>query len=90
MKVKRIELTGSLTPVEFPTKSGRWLVKNFSEDFVYASFKSNATEEEMVKIAPGMGQVVIENENKGVYEHVHREIYIKGTGEVEVQQLCYR
>lgn len=43
-----------------------------------------------MKIASGMGQIVVENERLGGLETFkHDTIYVTGTGEVEVQQLCF-
>ena len=90
MKIKRVTLNGTKTAITFDTKCSKWLVKNFSEDFIYAAYDQNATEAESAKIASGCGQVVIENEYLGGDAHLTDTIYVTGTGEVEVQQLCYR
>ncbi|MCQ2059786.1 MAG: hypothetical protein MJY71_08185 [Bacteroidaceae bacterium] len=73
----------------FPTKCGKWLVKNFSENDLFVSFEEDATEAESVKIAAGMGQVVVDNEYLNGEAFKHKSIYLSGNGEVEVQQLCH-
>lgn len=90
MKVKRITLNGSKTAITFDTKCSKWLIKNFSADFIYAAYDENATLEESAKIASNYGQVVLENEYLGGDAHLTDTIYVTGTGEIEVQQLCHR
>lgn len=90
MNVKRVTLDGTVTKVQFPNVCGKWLVKNFTSGDVYASFDANMTEDNAVKIASNCGQVVVDNEFHDMDIFKHNSIYIKGTGEVEVQQICYR
>lgn len=90
MKIKRLTLTGETTEVSFTTFCGDWLVKNFSDNDVYVSFDENLDEDEAVKIPSGYGQKVVDNKFLGGLDHFeHNAIYVKGTGEVEVQQLCF-
>lgn len=91
MSVKRVTLTGSdFEEVEFDKLCGRYLVKNFAEDDIYVSFDEDATEDTSVKIPAGYFQEVIANEHLGGLDaYKTSSIYIEGTGEVEVQQLCY-
>lgn len=89
MNVKRVTLYGK-TVVSFPDRSPKWLIKNFSDSEIKVSFDEYAAEEEMITIGPGMGQVIVDNENALVYNYVYDTIYIIGFGDVEVQQLCYR
>lgn len=92
MRVKNVVLDGE-TAIEFPTKCLRFMVKNFSDGDILVSFVANPQADEVVKIKAGMGQVVVDNINlnsvSDYQEFAHRTIYINGTGEVEVQQLCY-
>lgn len=91
MNVKRITLTGAKSQVAFGEISNKWLVKNLSENDVFVSFDADAAENAMIKIPKGMGQVVVDNEifenNRGFG---HTTIYLQGTGEIEVQQLCFQ
>jgi hypothetical protein len=94
MNVKRITLTGTTTKIEFDDKCGKWLVKNFTDNDIFAAFEvgenNELDESTSAKIKSNYGQVVINNERlqfNTIYET--NAIYIKGTGEVEVQQLCF-
>ncbi len=90
LSLKRITLTGAITPVTFNHKCGKWLVKNFSSADIYVSFESNLVESKAVRIASGHGQAIVINEYYDWNDDLKSNtIYIKGTGEVEVQQLCY-
>lgn len=91
IKVQRVTLSGSeFEEVEFNTICGRYLVKNFTEDDIYVSFDEDATTNTSIKIPAGYFQEVIANEYLGGLDaYKTTSIYIKGTGEVEVQQLCY-
>lgn len=90
-KVKRLQLTGSTyEEFLFDTNCGKFLVKNFSNNPIYVSFDNSVQDDEAIKIAGGSFQVVIANEYFGSGDYYRtNKIYIKGTGEVEVQQLCF-
>lgn len=90
LSLQRITLTGSIKPVTFNNICGKWLIKNFTSSDIYVSFESNLVESKAVKIASGHGQVIVINEYYSWDDNLKSNtIYIKGTGEVEVQQLCY-
>lgn len=95
LNLKRITLTGTTTKVEFKEVCGKWLVKNFTDADIYVSFEAGSdgelVEANAVKIKSNYGQIVIGNEELQ-YTNLFKTnaIYIKGTGEVEVQQLCFR
>lgn len=95
LNLKRITLTGATTKVEFKEMCGKWLVKNFTDADIYVSFEAGSNgelvEADAVKIKSNYGQIVIGNEQYD-YTNIFKTnaIYIKGTGEVEVQQLCFR
>ena len=90
--VKRVTLAGSETPVEFTGYLvSKFLVKNFSDGNVYASLETPLVENESIKIASNMYQVVFNNEDvrwNGAREF--STIYLNGTGEVEIDAICYR
>lgn len=89
-QIKRITLEGEITEVEFDNICGKYLVKNFSDDDIFVSFDEEFTEENSTKIPAGFYQVVIANEWLGGLDaYKSKSIYINGTGEVEVQQLCF-
>lgn len=89
MQVKRTILTaGQVGSVTFPTKCGKWLVKNFSDGDIFVSFDEDFNEEAAAKIAGGCAQVVVQTEFPTVVDHKRDTIYLAGAGEVEVQQLC--
>lgn len=91
IQLKRPILNGEPTAIEFKHSCEKWLVKNFTDGDIYVAFEnSSAFEESAIKIASGCGQVCFVNEHSSYSEDVSNIIYIKGTGEVEVQQLCYR
>jgi hypothetical protein len=90
LSLQRVTLTGGAKAVTFNTVCGKWLVKNFTTGDIYVSFDSNLVESKAVKIAAGHGQVIVINEYYDWNDALKSNtIYVKGTGEVEVQQLCY-
>ena len=90
-QVKRLELTGTTYEEFLFTKNcGKFLVKNFSNDPIYVSCDNSVQDSEAIKIAGGSFQIVIANEYFGGSDYYRtNKIYVKGTGEVEVQQLCF-
>lgn len=88
-KVRRIELTGAVTPVSFDTCSGKWLVKNFGSGNIYVSFTPDADESARIKIPSGVGQLCVINERYGDGCEKSFTVYLSGSGEVEVQQLWW-
>lgn len=90
-QIKRITLSGSdFQTIEFDHSAGKYFVKNFSDGDIYVSFDENVTENEAIKIPANYYQIVIANEYFGSNNYYRsNKIYVKGTGEVEVQQLCF-
>ena len=89
-RVKRVQLSGSVLAVEFESYGGQYLVKNFSGGDVYVSFEDAVSEDTSIKISNGYGQVCVINEKDGLNGQAKaKTIYLKGTGEVEVQQLWF-
>lgn len=87
---KRVVLTGGATAIPFEYNSGRYLVKNFSGGDIYVSFEPTVDEEISFRISNGYAQVCVINEKGTGYGQSKTDtIYIKGVGEVEVQQLWY-
>ncbi len=89
-RVKRIQLTGGVSELEFDTYGGQYLVKNFSGGDIYVSFEDTVSEDTSIKISNGYAQVCVINERDGFNGQAKaKTLYIKGTGEVEVQQLWF-
>lgn len=65
--------------------SCRFLVKNFGSDPVYVDFADITAEADAIKIPGGTAQICMVEE-RGIQARVNT-IYVKGTGEVEVQAL---
>ena len=78
-----------LLEVTFPNKATRYFVKNYTEDDILVSFAANDSEDESFKIKSGIAEdVAISYDGiRGRYEV--NKIYVKGTGEVEIQQLDF-
>lgn len=91
-KIKRETLAGSVfEEFEFEKPAARYLVKNFTDGDIYVSFDSTATTSNSSKISAGFYQIVEANENEdSMKAYMTDSVYIKGTGEVEVQQLWFR
>lgn len=90
LQVKRVTLIGITQAVEFDTVCGKWLVKNFTSGDIYVSLNEPLVEANAIKIASGYGQVITTNEHFAWSDdYKSKKIYVKGTGEIEVQQLCY-
>ena len=89
-KVIRKTLTGAWEPFTFDVRSKSFFVKNFSESEIYVSFENNDEENESIKILPDMGEICFINAGytlNGIY--FVDTIYVKGTGEVEVEAIEY-
>ena len=88
--VKRKTLTGNWEEYKFDRKAKRFFVKNYTSGDIYVSFANNDDEAESFKIKTGMGEevAITYNDLLGA-ENVVDSIYVKGTGEVEVEQLDY-
>lgn len=86
--VIRKTLEGDWTEFAFE-KAGRYFfVKNFTDGDIFVSFEENTEEESCFKIASGVGEEVsISFEALDREDYKTKSVYIKGTGEVEVQGL---
>jgi len=88
--VKRKTLAGTWTDFTFTKKARRYFVKNYTSGDIYVSFANNDDEAESFKIKTGMGEEVAITYAPLVNDDVYTDkIYVKGTGEVEVEQLDY-
>lgn len=86
--VKRVTLTGDWTAIQFDDKVKNYFVKNFSSNAIYVSFEANDTEDTSFKISAGIGErVAINQSNLEMVGYKTDTIYVKGTGEVEIQQM---
>ena len=86
--VQRKTLDGSWTPFTFGSASVRFFVKNFSNGAIFVSFKNNDSEAESVKIMSMMAENVAVCFNGNNYPEARVDtIYVKGSGEVEVQAI---
>lgn len=90
IQLKRINLTGEITEITFEYQSGKYLVKNFSNRDIFVSFEKQFDETKAIKIASGNGQVCFITEIYSQKDQAEtKTLYIKGTGEIEVQQLWF-
>ncbi len=88
--IKRISATESGVKINFEAYSGRYLVKNYSDGDIFVSLDVNLPTDQSIKITSGMGQICIINEkNDAESQEKTNALFIKGNGEVEVQQLWY-
>lgn len=88
--VKRLTLTGEWTEYKFAKKALRYFVKNFTDGDILATFENDEVENEAYKIKKGVGEeVAISYGGVNARQFAVDTIYIKGTGEVEVEQLDY-
>lgn len=87
--VMRKTLTGGWEKFEFPYVGRFYMVKNFSDSDILVSFEENdIRENECIKIKAGSSERVsisFDDIDREIY-HV-KNIYVKGTGEVEIQSL---
>ena len=89
--VKRVTLTGDWQEITFEKKVKHYFVKNFTDGDIFVSFEENDSENTSFKIKSGLGEEVAisfyQVDNPYFKSDV---IYVKGTGEVEIQQLDIR
>ena len=78
----RKTLSGAYVEFEFDKKVSNYFVKNFTNSFVLATFDPEKIDADAFKIPSQIGEEVQMPFGKS------NKIYIKGTGEVEVQQLA--
>lgn len=85
--VLRKTLTGSWTEFAFTNPSRFFFVKNLSEDNIFVSFESG-TEETASFLIPSMhGEEVAMSFGANDAAYYVTKIYVKGTGDVEVQAM---
>lgn len=84
--VKRIMLDGNWTTITFHAKNRYFFVKNFTDANVYVSFIEDDEENSSIKITKGMGEIVAKAFISGA-NTLTNTIYVKGTGEVEIQAM---
>ncbi|MBR3209520.1 MAG: hypothetical protein IKF82_04550 [Bacilli bacterium] len=88
VNVKRVNLTGNWEEIKFNQKTKNYFIKNFSDADIFVSFEENDSEDTSFKIKSGIGeQVAYDQSFIKKPESITDTIYIKGTGEVEVQQM---
>lgn len=80
LRLVRETLSGSKEEITFQHKGEEYIVKNLSEDAVYVSFEESATDDESILVPSMFGQICTCGASVDT-------IYVKGTGDVEVQQL---
>lgn len=86
LNVQRQTLAGASTAFEFDKKGVKFLVKNLSEHDCYVNYEAITAQNEATSILvpKKTAQVVLSNENSG---YPTDTIYVKGTGDVEVQVI---
>ena len=86
--ILRKTLTGNWEEFSFPKKGRFFFVKNLTSADIFVSFEENDSEEESIKIKSGIGEEVsISFNGLDRKEYYTKTIYVKGSGEVEVQSL---
>ena len=86
--VKRVTLTGNWEAVTFTNASKTYLVKNFSDIEIYVSFEQDDEDDSSIKILPNDKEVI--TATPMILQALNfnlNTIYVKGTGEVEIQQI---
>lgn len=90
-QVKRKVLNGSWVEFKFEYKALCFFVKNFTDGDILVSFENDGKEDEAFKIAKGTGEeIAISYGGANNNEHATNVLYVKGTGEVEIQELDAR
>lgn len=87
-QVIRQTLSGGWTAFTFDVKSKSFAVKNFSDGPIYVSFVDGEEENASIKILDGMAEVCYITSLYDLAGSYFRDtIYVKGTGEVEVEAI---
>lgn len=82
----RRELSGDWEPFTFPERGKKFYVKNFSEAPVYISFAADSSEASSFKLNANMGEEFQMSYAPKPWPYgLVYTIYLKGEGEVEVQ-----
>lgn len=86
LQVKRLTLEGTSTAFEFTREGLKFLVKNLSDNDCYVNYTpiTNDNESISILIPKKTAQVIITDE---VDCYPTNTLYVKGTGDVEVQIL---
>lgn len=85
-KIVRKTLTGNWEKFEFDVYSNKFFIKNFSSGNILASFADDEDEDGAFKILPNIGEEIYYSEDTSVR---FNRLWIKGTGEVEVQATSF-
>ena len=88
LQVKRVTVSGK-TKVEFDALCGNYMIKNFSSSPIYVSFDEEFTHNNSIKIPANFYQHVMINDPDDANGDAAKELWIEGSGEVEVQQLWH-
>lgn len=88
-QVKRKTLSGSWTEFAFPQPARKYFVKNYTSGDILVTFENDEIEDEAFKIKTGIGEEVSISSKMNVQAYSKSSIFVKGTGEVEVQQLDF-
>lgn len=86
-KIKR-QTINSKTAFTFDVESKAFLVKNFTGDDIFVSFESDTTDANSILIPADVAQVCATNA-RVTSAYNTKTIYVKGTGVVEVQAICF-
>lgn len=87
-KVIRKTLTGGWEPFTFDVKSKSFCVKNFTNAPIYVSFIDGDSLDESIKIREYMAEICYITSLYNLAGSFFRDtIYVKGTGEVEVEAI---
>ena len=89
LKVIRKTLTGDSEDFTFDVLGLRFLVKNFSDEDILVNFDpiTNENESSSIKVPKQFSQLVLIDETIPLGQNT---LYVKGTGEVEVQIVMRR
>ena len=88
-QVVRKTLTGDWEEFNFNYDCYSFFVENFSDDVIYVSYQEDDEEDDSILINSGMGREVFINHGLVVPTLAARVVYIKGTGDVQVQALDF-
>lgn len=90
--VKHVTLNNSetLTKIHFDGyRCSKYLVKNFTEGNIYVSFDGTSSLDECIKMPAGYAQeIAVDDSGRLTLDH-DGNLYLAGSGEVEIQLLVY-
>lgn len=84
-QVIRRTLTGDWEAFTFNVSARAFFVKNFTDGDIYVSFEADDVEAESFKIKSGIGEGISINDGVSTSAYYKNTVYVKGTGEVEVE-----